>query len=157
MFSESTQSSCSASSLPSPRRTPHLVPDLESEGLIELEAVISCTSDDPVVCLRKARPMMPHPSRHPSQTAGANGVFAAPWVTLPVLPPLDARTQVGSAPVAKSSADHADSRHDSTSPLPSQGTNGQLRLHIGQFANKPSSHGRSLVSMVLLPTMRRAS
>lgn len=61
------------------------------ENLIELEAVVSCTSDGLVVCLRRARPMMPpsaHPQR-PDQHAYANGIFAAPWAPEPVfLPPL---------------------------------------------------------------------
>ncbi|KAK8167755.1 hypothetical protein BKA80DRAFT_199788 [Phyllosticta citrichinensis] len=55
---------------------------------IELEAVVSCTSDGLVVCLRKARPLMPT-STQPQQTPRHNGIFAAPWAPEPVfLPPL---------------------------------------------------------------------
>jgi len=58
---------------------------------IELEAVVSCTSDGLVVCLRRARPLMPpsaQPQR-PDQPAYGHGIFAAPWAPEPVfLPPL---------------------------------------------------------------------
>lgn len=56
------------------------------DGPIEVEAVISCTSDGLVVILRRARPFM-------STTLGApaphfaNGLFASPWATDPVMPP----------------------------------------------------------------------
>lgn len=54
---------------------------------IELEAVISCTSDGLVVCLRRARPMLPGalPTAQPTQQY--NGIFAAPWATQPVFHP----------------------------------------------------------------------
>ena len=55
---------------------------------IELEAVVSCTSDGLVVCLRRARPVIPTaaPLAQPTQP---NGIFAAPWAPNPVfLPPL---------------------------------------------------------------------
>ena len=54
---------------------------------IELEAVISCTSDGLVVCLRRARPMLPGtlPAAQPAQQY--NGVFAAPWAINPVFHP----------------------------------------------------------------------
>ncbi|KAI9799517.1 MAG: hypothetical protein M1833_004039 [Piccolia ochrophora] len=55
-----------------PRRTP-LDPNLE------VEAVVSCTSDGLVVILRRARPMVPmHDAR--------NGLFASPWAANPVVP-----------------------------------------------------------------------
>jgi len=56
---------------------------------IELEAVISCTSDGLVVCLRRARPLLP--SR--GQVAYENGLFAAPWAVDPIIPPIAARPQ----------------------------------------------------------------
>ncbi|KAA8903145.1 hypothetical protein FN846DRAFT_908184 [Sphaerosporella brunnea] len=46
---------------------------------VEVEAVVSCTSDGLVVILRKARgPRLP--------AAGAAGVFASPWAHTPLLP-----------------------------------------------------------------------
>lgn len=58
------------------------------EAQIELEAVISCTSDGLVVCLRRARPMVPTAMATHSQYP--NGMFAAPWgpepMFLPALP-----------------------------------------------------------------------
>lgn len=54
---------------------------------IELEAVVSCTSDGLVVVLRKARPPMPapHPPLLPVHHY-ENGLFAAPWSEEPVNP-----------------------------------------------------------------------
>ncbi|KAF2125081.1 hypothetical protein P153DRAFT_379145 [Dothidotthia symphoricarpi CBS 119687] len=73
--------SSSSSSLPgdSPRSEFHDDP-------IELEAVISCTSDGLVVCLRRARPLLPGmmPVTQPAQY---NGIYAAPWATQPVFHP----------------------------------------------------------------------
>lgn len=56
---------------------------------IELEAVISCTSDGLVVCLRRARPTVPANLHQPPvhQPTHKSGVFAAPWATDPVFHP----------------------------------------------------------------------
>ncbi|KAK4548383.1 hypothetical protein LTR36_010254 [Oleoguttula mirabilis] len=62
---------------------------------IELEAVVSCTSDGLVVCLRKARPMIPHPTQRSSRPVHENGLFAAPWAQEPILPPIDVRPGAG--------------------------------------------------------------
>lgn len=53
---------------------------------IELEAVVSCTSDGLVVILRKARP--PIPPAHPPLVAFdyGDGLFAAPWGQQPIRP-----------------------------------------------------------------------
>ncbi|KAF2196080.1 hypothetical protein GQ43DRAFT_452585 [Delitschia confertaspora ATCC 74209] len=57
------------------------------EPRIELEAVISCTSDGLVVCLRRALP--PIPNAMPAPTQRLHNVFAAPWAPEPMfLPPL---------------------------------------------------------------------
>ena len=55
---------------------------------IELEAVVSCTSDGLVVCLRRARPVIPHPLHRPGQPTYTNGLFAAPWAAEPIIPGL---------------------------------------------------------------------
>jgi hypothetical protein len=54
---------------------------------IELEAVISCTSDGLVVCLRRARPLLPGtmPITQPAQQY--NGIYAAPWAAQPIFHP----------------------------------------------------------------------
>jgi hypothetical protein len=60
------------------------------EEPIELEAVVSCTSDGLVVCLRRARPMIPGAvpqPPEPQQPAYPNGIFAAPWAQQPVFHP----------------------------------------------------------------------
>lgn len=62
---------------------------------VELEAVISCASDGLVVCLRKARPMIPHPTHRPGKPVYEKGLFAAPWANDPILPPIDARPRAG--------------------------------------------------------------
>lgn len=55
---------------------------------VELEAVVSCTSDGLVVILRRARPAIP--PAHPPLVLPAfefeNGLFAAPWAQQPVRP-----------------------------------------------------------------------
>ena len=56
---------------------------------IELEAVVSCTSDGLVVILRRARPLLPQlaqPTAHPIAHPYVNGLFASPWATVPILP-----------------------------------------------------------------------
>lgn len=81
-------------------RTPHsstssLAPGATSPPRIpediELEAVISCTSDGLVVCLRRARPMMPAATTQPPRNDGRTGMYAAPWALEPVLPTMEAR------------------------------------------------------------------
>ena len=61
---------------------------------VELEAVISCTSDGLVVVLRRARalvPQIPQSSRVPAERSYTNGCFASPWATEPILPSIDRR------------------------------------------------------------------
>lgn len=54
---------------------------------IELEAVVSCTSDGLVVCLRRARPLVPTAAAPGGEAIGRNGIFAAPWAPQPVIQP----------------------------------------------------------------------
>lgn len=63
------------------------------DGPVELEAVVSCTSDGLVVCLRKARPLIPSlPTTPPQQ----GGIFAAPWAPEPIFfPPLQVEGFLG--------------------------------------------------------------
>lgn len=53
------------------------------EPILEVEAVVSCTSDGLVVVLRKARPIIPAPHHPPLY----HGVFASPWAHAPLVPP----------------------------------------------------------------------
>lgn len=65
-----------------------LVPQHEgptANDTVEVEAVVSCTSDGLVVILRKARPLIPQPPEEPAPTY-SNGLFASPWATNPVIP-----------------------------------------------------------------------
>ena len=65
---------------------PSFTPD---SSHIELEAVVSCTSDGLVVVLRRARTTIPHLSHSTSEAAKhpyANGFFASPWATEPMIP-----------------------------------------------------------------------
>jgi hypothetical protein len=52
------------------------------EPTVELEAVVSCTSDGLVVVLRRARPIIP-PPRHPELRSW---LFVSPWAPAPVTP-----------------------------------------------------------------------
>lgn len=95
IFGDARRAESSASSLDvSPERERSL-PARAHVDPIELEAVVSCTSDGLVVCLRKARPMIPHPTQRPSRPVHENGLFAAPWAQEPILPPIDVRPGAG--------------------------------------------------------------
>jgi hypothetical protein len=86
IFGDSRAEESSASSATSPDGSAR--PPIQRDP-IELEAVISCASDGLVVCLRRARPMIPTPSRSRYE----NGLFAAPWAVEPILPSMEARPQ----------------------------------------------------------------
>ena len=63
---------------------------------IELEAVVSCTSDGLVVILRRAKPFVPHISQSQSGTESVkhqytNGFFASPWANDPIIPNIENR------------------------------------------------------------------
>ena len=62
---------------------------------IELEAVVSCTSDGLVVILRKARTFIPQvtlPSAEPASRPYRNGLFASPWANDPIIPDIHRRS-----------------------------------------------------------------
>jgi hypothetical protein len=88
MFEQSAFSNSSAMS--SAPTSPAVAP---LDGPIELEAVVSCTSDGLVVCLRRARPLMPS---YPTSPPQEGGIFAAPWAQEPVFfPPLQVEGYLG--------------------------------------------------------------
>ncbi|KAL9105871.1 MAG: hypothetical protein Q9227_009034 [Pyrenula ochraceoflavens] len=67
-----------------------LVPENErssDNGPLEIEAVVSCTSDGLVVILRRALPLLPYAVEQPAPVY-ANGLFASPWAPEPVVPSL---------------------------------------------------------------------
>lgn len=81
----------SSSSVTTPEEDRHAShPDmLVPPSRIELEAVVSCTSDGLVVILRRARPIFPQLVQHsaePVEQSYANGLFASPWAAEPILP-----------------------------------------------------------------------
>lgn len=82
VFGNGSDTRSSTSSVGSPQSEARVEP-------IELEAVVSCTSDGLVVCLRRARPMIPGSLPLPGapQQAHPNGIFAAPWAHQPVFHP----------------------------------------------------------------------
>ncbi|KAL4726821.1 hypothetical protein ACLX1H_005711 [Fusarium chlamydosporum] len=59
------------------RPAPQLAPS------VELEAVVSCTSDGLVVILRRARPQIPDAHNPHIPSTNDRGVFAAPWAQQP--------------------------------------------------------------------------
>ncbi|MCJ1325926.1 hypothetical protein MMC10_002589 [Thelotrema lepadinum] len=86
VFENPTLAQSSASSLPG-----QLADDEQRQGRnVELEAVVSCTSDGLVVILRAARPFVLDSLRQPTRIAEPqykNGLFASPWAPEPILPP----------------------------------------------------------------------
>ncbi|KAJ8105538.1 hypothetical protein OPT61_g10114 [Boeremia exigua] len=62
-------------------------PSVHQNDDIELEAVISCTTDGLVVCLRRARPMLPGAMPVPQTSQQYTGIYAAPWASQPVFHP----------------------------------------------------------------------
>ena len=62
------------------------------KGPIELEAVVSCTADGLVVCLRQAR--SPVPLSRPAEgtrSVGNRGLLAVPWSNEPIIPQVEHR------------------------------------------------------------------
>jgi hypothetical protein len=53
---------------------------------IEVEAVVSCTSDGLVVVLRRARALIPQHVPQPAALPYPNGLFASPWAADPIMP-----------------------------------------------------------------------
>ena len=66
--------------------TPDVERSLDPEP-IEIEAVVSCSSDGLVVILRRARPLLPYAVEQPAPVY-ANGLFASPWAPNPIVPNL---------------------------------------------------------------------
>jgi len=62
-------------------------PGEEVDDGIELEAVVSCSSDGLVVILRRAKPLVPSTVGATETSSSENGVFASPWALDPVMPP----------------------------------------------------------------------
>lgn len=56
---------------------------IQLHAAVELEAVVSCTSDGLVVILRRARPMIPMTAQTIVEIQQGHGVFAAPWGAYP--------------------------------------------------------------------------
>ena len=54
---------------------------------IEVEAVVSCTSDGLVVILRRAQPLPSSSGYGSPSPVYTNGLFASPWAASPVMPP----------------------------------------------------------------------
>lgn len=63
---------------------------------IELEAVVSCSSDGLVVILRRAKPLVPPTLGVTEADYYTNGLFASPWAPQPVLPSGVQQDTVGS-------------------------------------------------------------
>ncbi|KIW32774.1 uncharacterized protein PV07_04297 [Cladophialophora immunda] len=72
-------------------------PGATNGGRLELEAVVSCTSDGLVVILRRAKPLVPHTLGATEAPYYANGLFASPWAPEPVMPPTIQQTTVAPA------------------------------------------------------------
>ncbi|KAJ9191164.1 hypothetical protein DTO021D3_3861 [Paecilomyces variotii] len=65
---------------------------------IEVEAVVSCSSDGLVVVLRRARPPIPlNINQTPDRRVYANGLFASPWAADPIFSHSDSTDVVGAS------------------------------------------------------------
>lgn len=80
-YTASSSSTGARQDRPSPNRTQP--PDYPMPS-VELEAVVSCTSDGLVVVLRRARPQIPSLHRPVMSSGYRDGLFAAPWGQLPI-------------------------------------------------------------------------
>lgn len=88
-----------------------------TQSQIEVEAVVSCSSDGLVVVLRQARPPIPHNiTQTPERQVYDNGLFASPWAAHPVFSHSDTTDTVSPssvsgatppAPVASSGSSHS--------------------------------------------------
>ena len=114
IFGQSRRTDSSATSLGASPEYDRASSVSSSGAQVELEAVISCTSDGLVVCLRKARPMIPNPSHRPARPTFSNGLFAAPWATEPILPSIAARSGPGSGSSFAPSLGPQGARHKAT-------------------------------------------
>lgn len=74
---------------------------------LEIEAVVSCTSDGLVVVLRKASPLVPHTLEPADAPHYANGLFASPWAPEPIMPSI-----AGQAPLSSSTSEAAAGAQD---------------------------------------------
>lgn len=83
VFDRPLQQARSSASSITPQETPQDGPSMP--GAIEIEAVVSCSSDGLVVVLRRAQEIVPTPSTT-EQPSFPNGLFASPWASEPVLP-----------------------------------------------------------------------
>lgn len=86
---------------------------------IELEAVVSCTSDGLVVIIRRARSIVPQvaqPAADPIEHPYANGFFASPWALDPIIP--EAQYQ------PRAHAPWMQNTHSPAQPTPSQALSG---------------------------------
>ena len=67
--------------------------------------------------MRKARPMIPHPTHRPSRPVYENGLFAAPWANEPMLPRIETRPGRGfGSTFAPSLGPHGAHHHNNGSP-----------------------------------------
>ncbi len=96
IFGHPGTASSSASSMPTsrhaqrhPSRAQHSdQAETEPESSrIEVEAVVSCTSDGLVVVIRRAWPLESPPNYPMPSPVYTNGLFASPWASTPVMPP----------------------------------------------------------------------
>lgn len=107
---------------------PSFTPD---SSHIELEAVVSCTSDGLVVVLRRARPIIPHLPLSTSEAARhpyTNGCFASPWATDPMLPNAGGRPSQNLPHLVQSSP--ADSRHPTAARCEAAAAHGPPTEHF---------------------------
>lgn len=117
IFGKAREARSSASSIAISPGTQSPTPSRPANNPVELEAVVSCTSDGLVVCLRKARSMIPHSANYPAKPMYDKGLFTAPWAREPMLSPLYRRQVPGFATGFAPSQGLMATQHNSSSPL----------------------------------------
>jgi hypothetical protein len=122
IFGQALYEESSASSLGGSSDADRRSPTFTRRDPIELEAVVSCASDGLVVCLRRARPLMPLPTQRPSRPRYSNGLFAAPWAMEPVVIPQPSKRHKSSS----NNPDFVSNPDIKPAPVPVHGEASQL-------------------------------
>lgn len=86
IFGESRTAGSSNSSLPLSESAQRDRRPSPRDEPVEIEAVVSCTSDGLVVIIRRAQPLEQIPAPVPERSVYTNGIFASPWAAPPIMP-----------------------------------------------------------------------
>ncbi|KAI9678302.1 MAG: hypothetical protein M1817_006247 [Caeruleum heppii] len=86
IFGQARTAGSSTSSLPLSENAQRSRRQSPRDEPVEIEAVVSCTSDGLVVIIRRARSVEPVPTQIAERSMYSNGLFASPWAAPPIMP-----------------------------------------------------------------------